>query len=115
MIVRSDPAAEERAGRRALADLAAESARAAWEGGDLEHAAALTHTCSELDPDRAALWQRRQEEIATAAMRSPLAVQCAVRLAAVGVQHGDPGLQQTWEWNAAIRTRTAQPEPEAGS
>ena len=115
MIVRSDPASEERAGRRALADLAAESARAAWEGGDLAHAAALTHTCSELDPERAVLWQRRQEEIATAATSSPLTIHCAVRLAAAGIQHDHPGLQQIREWNAAVRARTAQPEPEAGS
>jgi hypothetical protein len=115
VIVPSDPAAEERAGRRALADVAAPAARAAWEAGDLERAAALTHTCSELDPDRAALWQRRQEEIAAAATSSPLAVQCAVRLAAAGIQHDDPGLQQIREWNAAGRGRLAQPEPEAGS
>jgi hypothetical protein len=115
VIVRSDPAAEERAGRRALADLAAESDRAAWEGGDLARAATLTHTCSELDPERAVLWQRRQEEIATAATSSPLAIHCAVRLAAAGIQHDHPGLQQIREWNAAVRARTAQPEPEAGS
>jgi hypothetical protein len=104
---------EQRAGR-ALEDLAAESARAAWEAGDLERAAVLTRTCSELDPDRDALWQRRQEEITTAATRSPLAVQCAVRLAVAGIQHDDPGLQWIREWNAAVLARTAQPEAEAG-
>jgi hypothetical protein len=83
--------------------------------GNLARAATLTHTCSELDPERAVLWQRRQEEIATAATSSPLAVQCAIRLAVAGTQHDDPGLQQIREWNAAVRARTAQPEPEAGS
>jgi hypothetical protein len=113
VIVRSDPAAEERAGRLALIHVVAQAARAAWEAGDLERAAAFTRTCSELDPDRAAPWQRRQEEIAAAS--SPLAVQYAVRLAAAGIQHDDPGLHQIREWNAAVRARTAQPEPEAGS
>jgi hypothetical protein len=111
----TDRVDKERTGQRALADVAAQAARAAWEAGDLERAAELTRTCSELDPDRAALWQRRQEEIATAAASSPLAVQCAVRLAAAGIQPDDPGLQRVQEWNAAVRARTAQPEPEAGS
>ena len=113
MIVRSDPAAEERAGRRALVHLGAQAVRAPWEAGDLERAAAFTRTCSELDPDRAAPWQRRQEEIAAAS--APLAVQCAVRLAAGGIQRDDPGLHPIREWNAAVRARTAQSEPEAGS
>jgi len=51
----ADRVDKERAGQRALADVAAQAARAAWKAGDLERAAALTHICSELDPDRAAL------------------------------------------------------------
>jgi hypothetical protein len=36
-------------------------------------------------------------------------------VAAAGIQHDDPRLQQIREWNAAVRARTAQSEPEAGS
>jgi len=112
-------AAAEQEGRRALAELASQSAQRAWQQRDLERAAALTRACLDLDPGRRALWQRRQEAIAAAAARAPLATQAAVRLAAAGIQPDDPALQRIREHNQALGIRPAQPgaspEAEAGS
>lgn len=112
--------AAELEGRRALAELASQSAQRAWQARDLERAAALTRACLDLDPGRAALWQQRQEAITAAAARASLATQTAVRLEAAGIEPGDPALQRIREHNRARGIQPAArpeagPEAEAGS
>ena len=95
---------------RELASHADYAAGVAWRAGDLEHAARLIADARALDPDRAAVWDKRERAIrGTAGTTIPLQEQVAARLFAAGITADDPGLQQLTAWNRSVHEREATP------